>query len=349
MAITHLSPLYATTKTNRRLFLRLGVLGAFALASPAQNPTPAAAALKYWSTGELKTGGSRLLLATPTHIVKLIRLAGDGVPESHEGTSDVFFVEAGSGAILAGGTMEGASALPDMPGELRGRSIQGGQSYQLKPGAMINLPPSTPYLLQKGPDGLTLVQLRINVGMHPWSLVSTQQTALAGTPGRPAEAVPLSPDQGAVVYWSAETMQHAHETLAKKAAAGESVSDPRELISIPATRTHAYNFLHRVMGKNGQPPGVEFHQANTDIYFVIGGGATLMTGGEIEKREPIPNRPGEERGTRIANGHGYQMKAGDVVNMPPLVPHQSLPDPGGFTYMLIKVNTGTYPWSMLEK
>jgi mannose-6-phosphate isomerase-like protein (cupin superfamily) len=78
------------------------------------------------------------------------------------------------------------------------------------------------------------------------------------------------------------------------------------------------------MGKNGQPPGVEFHQGNTDIYFVIGGSATVITGGDIENRERIPNRPGEDRGTLIKNGKGYRMKAGDVLNMPPSVPHYCL-------------------------
>ena len=314
----------------------------------AQNSASPDTALRYWSAGELKAGDSKLLLSTPTHLLKLVRVNGASMAESHEGTSDVFFVESGSGAIVAGGQIEDPSALPNMPGELRGRSIKGGQRYELRPGAMINLPPSTPYLLQAA-GGLNLVQLRINVGMHPWSLVSTQQTTLAGTKGRPREAVALSPDQGQVVYWSAESLQHAHEALAKKAAAGESVADPREFVPIPATRTHAYNFLHRIMGKNGQPPGVEFHTGNTDIYFVMGGSATLMTEGEIENREPIPNRPGEERGTLIKNGKGYKMQPGDVVNMPPLVPHQSLPDPAGFSYMLIKVNTGSYPWWLLEK
>jgi mannose-6-phosphate isomerase-like protein (cupin superfamily) len=320
---------------------------AFAVVSQAQNAPPSA--LRYWSADDLKSGDARLLLTTPTHILKLIRVADAPLAESHEGTTDVFFVESGAGTILVGGEMEGANPLPDMPGELRGRSIKGGNSYELKPFAMINIPPSTPYIFQKGPTGLTLVQLRINVGMHPWSLVSTQQTGLAGTPGRPREAVALDPDQDPVVYWSAETLEHAHEAMAKTAAAGGSVADPRALVSIPITRTHAYNFLHRIMGKNGQPPGVEFHQGNTDIYFVIGGSETLMTGGEIENREHIPNRPGEDRGPLIKNGKGYRMKPGDVVNMPPLVPHQSLPDPGGFTYMLIKVNTGTYPWSLTEK
>lgn len=322
-------------------------LAAVATAAFAQS-TPPNAALRYWPAAELKSGDTRLLLSTPTHRLKLVRITGNPPAESHEGTSDVFFVEAGAGSILAGGIIEDAAPLPDMPGELRGHSIQGARRYELQPGAMLNLPPSTPYMLQ-APGGLTLVQLRINVGMHPWSLVSTQQTTLAATKGRPPEPAALSPDQGQVVYWSADTLQHAHQTLAKKAAAGESVSDPRDLVSIPATRTHAYNFLHRIIGKNGQPPGVEFHTGNTDIYFVVGGSATLMTEGEIENREPIPNRPGEERGTLIKNGKGYKMQPGDVVNMPPLVPHQSLPDPGGFTYMLIKVNTGSYPWALIDK
>lgn len=322
------------------------VLGTLATAASAQNPTPSA--LQHWSAADLTSGAPRLLLTTPTHLFKLIRVEAS-VAESHEGTSDVFFVESGNGSILAGGEIEGATPLPDMPGELRGRSIKGGKSYELKPGAMIDIPPSTPYMLQKGSMGLTLVQLRINVGMHPWSIVQTQQTTLPVSPGRPRVTVPLNTDQGTVVYWSAESLQYAHETLSKTAANGGSVADPRDLVSIPATRTHAYNFMHRIMGKNGQPPGVEFHGGNTDIYFVIGGSATLMTGGEIKNREHIPNRPLEERGTLVENGKGYKMQAGDVLNMPPSVPHQSLPDPAGYTYMLIKVNTGTYPWALAEK
>ncbi len=305
-------------------------------------------ALKHWSADELRAGHAGLLLSTSTHILRLVRVTAASPAESHEGTSDVFFVESGVGSIVAGGEIESPSALPNMPGEIRGQSIEGGRRYELKPGAMINLPPSTPYRLEPA-GSLTLVQLKINVGMHPWSLVSTQQTTLAGTKGRPPEAVALSPDQGSIVYWPAESLQHAHEALAKRAAAGESVADPREFVAIPATRTHAYNFLHRVVGKNGQPPGVEFHTGNTDIYFIVGGSATLMTEGEIESREPIPNRPGEERGTLIKNGKPFTMRPGDVVNMPPLVPHQSLPGPGGFTYMLIKVNTGTYPWSLIDR
>jgi mannose-6-phosphate isomerase-like protein (cupin superfamily) len=308
-------------------------------------------AIRHWTAATLKTNATGVLLTTPSHLFKVVRVQPDSATtaESHEGTSDIFFVESGGGAIIAGGTIDGASALPDMPGERRGTAISGGRSYDLKPNAMINLPPSTPYLLRAGASGLSVVQLRVNVGMHPWSAVQTQQTTLRPTAEHPQVTVPLNTDQGGIVYWSADDVMRVHTTLASGAARGETTSDPRGIVPVPATRTHAYNFMHRVMGASGRPPGVEFHQGNTDIYFVIAGSATLMTEGTIENREPIPNRPGEERGTVITGGKGYPLRPGDVFNMPPEIAHQSLPDPGGYTYILIKVNTGHYPWSLAER
>ena len=72
-----------------------------------------------------------------------------------------------------------------------------------------------------------------------------------------------------------------------------------------------------------------------------------MTGGTIENRRQVADKPGEEQGTLIASGAPLRVKAGDVINMPPSTPHQSIPDPGGFSYMLVKVNTGVYPWSLI--
>lgn len=307
--------------------------------------------IAYWSADDVKAGhAAGLPLVTPTHAFTLTRLDRGAQPaaESHEGTSDVFFVAAGGATILVGGTIDGGAALSGMPGEIRGRSITGGRSYELTPGAVINIPPSTPTMMRPGPDGLTAVRLKINVGMHPWSIASTQQNTLPATPGHPRVTVPLNSDQGGVVYWSAAALRQAHETMSAAAAKGSPMNDPRDLVPIPATRTHAWNFLNRHMGANGQPPGVEFHEGNTDIYFFVAGTGTLMTGGEIVNKEAIPGRPGEFRGPSIRNGRGFKVKAGDVVNMPPSTPHQSLPDPGGFSYILVKVNVGTYPWSIVD-
>ena len=122
----------ATTKSRPGTLQSIAgliVLATLATAASAQNSTPSA--LHYWSAAEPTSGAPRLLLTTPTHLLKVIRVEA-AVAESHEGTSDVFFVESGNGSILVGGEIEGAAPLSDMPGELRGRSIKGGKSYELK-------------------------------------------------------------------------------------------------------------------------------------------------------------------------------------------------------------------------
>jgi mannose-6-phosphate isomerase-like protein (cupin superfamily) len=278
----------------------------------------------HWSADELTGGRARQFpLQTPTHRFSLVTrsAAHPGVAESHEGASDIFFAIAGSGRIVTGGTINAATPLPGMSGELRGASMTGGQSYDLKPGALINIPPSTAYTFAPDQSGLTLIRLAINVGMHPWSLVQTQQTTPGGSPSHPAATVRTSVEQGEVRY--------------------------RDLVNIPVTRTHAWNFLYRRLGTNGQPPSVEFHAGTYDIYFIVAGAATVMTGGTIENRRQVADKPGEEQGTLIAGGTPLRVKAGDVINMPPSTPHQSIPDPGGFSYMLLKVNTGVYPWSLI--
>jgi mannose-6-phosphate isomerase-like protein (cupin superfamily) len=309
-------------------------------------------AIAYWSADDLKSGHvTNMPFMTLTHALNQLRVepADARTAESHEGTTDVLFVLAGKGRVTAGGHIEGGTALPNMPGEVRGKSILGGQTYALTEKAVINIPPSTPYLIQADGKELVIVRLKINVGMHPWSIVSTQQATLAPTVAHPAVVVPTGVRQGEIVYWSGESLNKAHTLLSAAADAKKPYSDPRDYVALPATPTHAYNFMHRRMGANGLPPGVEYHQANTDIYFIVGGTGTVMTEGTIENREPIPGRPGEERGTLIKNGRGYKVKAGDVINMPPNTPHQSIPDANGFSYMLIKVNVGRYPWALIDK
>jgi uncharacterized RmlC-like cupin family protein len=42
------------------------------------------------------------------------------------------------------------------------------------------------------------------------------------------------------------------------------------------------------------------------------------------------------------------VKAGDWLLIPPDTPHQPKPDPGGFSYMIMKLNVGVYPWSLVR-
>ena len=71
--------------------------------------------------------------------------------------------------------------------------------------------------------------------------------------------------------------------------------------------------------KNG---GAEVHEKYADIFFVVQGRATLVTGGAVV--DPQTASPGEIRGTLVKDGASITLKEGDVVHIPAKVPHQIL-------------------------
>lgn len=66
----------------------------------------------------------------------------------------------------------------------------------------------------------------------------------------------------------------------------------------------------------------EVHEKFTDLFVVIGGKATLVTGGVVAGARTIA--PGETRGTSIEGGVHQALRAGDVAHIPAGVPHQML-------------------------
>ncbi len=78
----------------------------------------------------------------------------------------------------------------------------------------------------------------------------------------------------------------------------------------------------------------ELHTTSADEFFVVAGQAELVTGGTIVD----PQGSAEVRGESIAGGVHTNLKAGDVVHIPPNTPHQVLlhgVDP--FVYVLVKI------------
>ena len=170
-------------------------------------------------------------------------------------------------------------------------------------------------------------------------------TARAQQPAPPAwAAIPLAPNQGEVVHWPAADLQKAHATLAARSN-GRILSKPRDLVPLPMTRTHMFDVVHRPQTTDAT---AEQHEGVTDLYVILGGSGTLTVGGEIANRQGIPNRPGEYTGRPITGGRAIPLKAGDIVDVPPNTPHATMADAGGVTYMLIKVNVGLYPWSLVS-
>ena len=84
----------------------------------------------------------------------------------------------------------------------------------------------------------------------------------------------------------------------------------------------------------------------TDVYFVTGGSGSVVVGGEIPNRRTV--RPGEYSGDPITGGQTFKLEAGDILNIPPNAPHATMADAGGMTYVLMKINVGLYPWSLVN-
>ena len=95
--------------------------------------------------------------------------------------------------------------------------------------------------------------------------------------------------------------------------------------------------------------GSEQHEGVSELHVIVAGSAIATLGGEIEDRRPVSDHPGEFRGGSIRGGRSIRVTAGDVVNIPANAPHTYRPDdPEGITYLIVKINVGLYPWSLVS-
>ena len=96
------------------------------------------------------------------------------------------------------------------------------------------------------------------------------------------------------------------------------------------------NADHMVAGGRRDGPGVaEQHEKAYDIYYVTDGEATYVTGGKLVNSKQTG--PGEMLGGTIDGGESRQVKKGDVIVVPPGIPHW-WKETKGISYLIIKVN-----------
>ena len=82
--------------------------------------------------------------------------------------------------------------------------------------------------------------------------------------------------------------------------------------------------------------GGELHQNFADIFFILDGRASVLTGGSLADQKS--SGPGEIRGKSVEGGTRQELKAGDVVHIPAGMPHQMLLAEGeSVTYYVVKV------------
>jgi mannose-6-phosphate isomerase-like protein (cupin superfamily) len=88
-----------------------------------------------------------------------------------------------------------------------------------------------------------------------------------------------------------------------------------------------------VRAKSG---GGELHADWNDVFFILDGEATEVTGGTIVN--PKLTAPGETRGTKVEGGTPTVMRKGDLIHIAPGTPHQTILAPGkSVMYYVLKV------------
>jgi hypothetical protein len=128
-------------------------------------------------------------------------------------------------------------------------------------------------------------------------------------------------------HWSHDKLLERSQHLRELASQGDG-SASETLEKYP----HHYTML-AFRSRNG---GGEIHRDFADMFTILDGHVTLITGGEVVDAKTTA--PGEVRGASVKGGVRQQLSAGDVVHIPAGTPHQMLVADGDtVTYFVVKV------------
>jgi len=98
---------------------------------------------------------------------------------------------------------------------------------------------------------------------------------------------------------------------------------------------HAGRNYAVITGKRDKAGTAELHEKDTDVFYIVDGTATYVTGGKIIDSKTVS--PGEIRGSGIEGGETRQLSKGDVIIIPAGAPHWFKDVQGPFHYFVVKV------------
>jgi len=135
-------------------------------------------------------------------------------------------------------------------------------------------------------------------------------------------AAPAAPTDKAA-YWPNSDIQTTWKDL-----------EAKQVINKRVMEGGAYSINIRIV-KEGDAPLI--HAKSCDVWVVQAGTATAITGGMLANGQKRPNVD-DIAGTAITGGVEQALKAGDVLYVPPGVPH-GFKDVKGFRAFLIRFDT----------
>ena len=128
-------------------------------------------------------------------------------------------------------------------------------------------------------------------------------------------------------HWSKAQLLERAKHLQEQAAKGDgSASETLE----------KYPHHDTMLAFRQKSGGGELHQNFADMFVILDGHATVVTGGSVVEQKTVS--PGEIRGKSVEGGTRQEVKAGDLVHIPAGTPHQTVVADGEtVTYFVVKV------------
>jgi glc operon protein GlcG len=147
---------------SRILVLIASLAAALAFAAPSGNAGAEDPSVTYFEAGRVKSAFTKgePLIEESNYKVHASRRDAGGQAEIHEADTDIVYMLEGSATFVTGGKMvDGKTTAPE---EVRGASIQGGETRTLVKGDVIIVPRGTPHWFKevKGPVTYYVVKVR---------------------------------------------------------------------------------------------------------------------------------------------------------------------------------------------
>jgi mannose-6-phosphate isomerase-like protein (cupin superfamily) len=114
---------------------------------------------------------------------------------------------------------------------------------------------------------------------------------------------------------------YSKDDVAASFAKGGTLTDESNYKVMTAHRTESGN--------------VEVHRSYTDVFYIVQGSTNIVTGGKVIGEKTT--NPDEPRGDSIEGGETRHLSAGDVIVIPPGVPHWMKDIEGALLYFVVKV------------
>jgi len=261
---------------------------------------------------------------------------------THTQITEVYHIISGTGTLVTGGTIENAKDLAaDNPivkvlagPGVSGGMIRGGVSRKVGPGDVVVLPPNTPHTFSEV-DSDQIVYLAVRMDPH--------HVLPAGYPDHiQAEHATI---QGNVPEGAATDVKNAEIAGTMK---NKGIDTQLRVVGIDNEYNVAIGALHRGHVEHATGGALE-HEFVTEVYHIISGTGTYVTGGTIQNAKESPadtelvkllDGPTLTGGV-VQGGVSRKVGPGDVIIIPPNTPHWfSDIDSDSVQYLVVRLDPG---------